>query len=480
MLHQAPWQRRLDNLVENHGQCHFGLPALLAPLIASVLPEAVAGASIFGVAVPEIAAGVGVGAAGGAALSGITGGNPLTGALTGGLTGGIGTFGPAIGSALGIGTTAGDILAGVGGGVLGAELTGGNPLTGALTGGAGGALSGVFSGGTTAAAPSTTSGSATPGPGPAPAATAVPTGAASAPAGAAAQGDIGAAAAGDTNLLAGPATTGTGASSNLLAGPATVGPATPATGTAAPSTGGAVSGGGGGGGAVSGPVVGAGGNYYAGGTLTNPAGSITPGGVSSAWNTMASTGTGTMGGSTTASTGISGIVDSLKGDIGKLFSNPLALGAAGLLAMNMFGSQNSSEQQTMDQLQAQAASAASTAKMLQAPLTSGVLPPGAQSTLDVAEANEKAAARSAYASMGMGDSTGQADAFQAIAENIAAQKFGIENMLFGEAGPYAQIASTDYNNILNQQRAQDTQFTGALTNFVAALAGSKAGQTTAA
>ena len=158
----------------------------------------------------------------------------------------------------------------------------------------------------------------------------------------------------------------------------------------------------------------------------------------------------------------------------------MALLAGGLLASQLFGSSSSAETADMTALQQQAAGAASTATMLQAPLTSGVLPPGAQSSLDVAQRNAQASARSAYASLGMSGSTGEADDFAAIAQNIAAQKVGIEDLLFSQAGPYAQLASTDYNNILNQQRAQDTQFTGALTNFVAALAGSKAGSTTAA
>ncbi|HEY2541293.1 MAG TPA: hypothetical protein VGI28_17625, partial [Stellaceae bacterium] len=184
-------------------------------------------------------------------------------------------------------------------------------------------------------------------------------------------------------------------------------------------------------------------------------------------------------GMSTAATGDGGFLgkigSSITGDISKLISNPLALVSGGLLASQLFGGSSSNTTAADQALQQQAAGAASTATMLQAPLTSGVLPPGAQSALDLSTQEQQAEARSAYASMGMGESTGQADAFQAIAERVAAQKVGIEESLFSQAAPYAQLASSDDIAILNQQRAEDQQFTSALTSFVAALAGSKSG-----
>lgn len=481
-MYQAPWQKRLNNLAENHGHCEF-IGALLAPLIASVLPEAIAGATILGTAVPEVIGGALGSAAIGAGISGITGGNPLLGALGGGLSGAVGAFGPALGAATGIGTVGGDILAGVGGGLLSSEITGTSPLTGALTGGATGAISGVLSPAATAAGGAA---GTTPGQGGSAAATAVPAGGGATASGsgtAAAFGDLSSTSAlGTGGLITSPG--GTGSSISGTPGAVTGGGGNVSGGGGAPSTVGTVSGtttasssvpattgggsflgnlfgGGGGGTSYPGwaPGTGAGAGIYtnlATGVTSDVPGASIPAGMSTA-----ATGAG------------GGILDTLKGDIGKFISSPTALLAGGLLGYEMLTSNQNTPADTA--LQQQAAGAASTATELQAPLTSGVLPPGAQSALDLSKSNMTAAARSTYASMGMGDSTGQSDAFQAIAQQIAAEKVGIEESLFAQAGPYAQLASSDDIAILNQQRAEDQQFTSALTSFVAALAGSKSG-----
>lgn len=92
------------------------------------------------------AIGAGVGAIGAV----VTGGDPLKGALFGGLSGGIGGglgalgAGTAVGDALGIGSTAGNGLVGAASGALMSGITGQNPLFGAITGGVGGLASGLF------------------------------------------------------------------------------------------------------------------------------------------------------------------------------------------------------------------------------------------------------------------------------------------------------------------------------------------------
>ena len=482
-MYQAPWQKRLDNLAENHGHCEF-IGALLAPLIASVLPEAVAGATILGTAVPEVIGGALGSAAIGAGISGITGGNPLLGALGGGLSGAVGAFGPALGAATGIGTVGGDILAGVGGGLLSSEITGTSPLTGALTGGATGAISGVLSPAATAAGGAA---GTTPGQGGSAAATAVPAGGGATASGsgtAAAFGDLSSTSAlGTGGLLNAPGGTGssvsgtpgavTGGGGNISGGggaPSTVGTVSSTTSSAssvpATTSGGSFLGnlfGGGGGTSYPGWAAGTGAGA---GIYTNLATGVTsdvPGASIPAGMSTAATGAG------------GGILDTLKGDISKFISSPTALLAGGLLGYEMLSGGLSNNTAADQALQQQATAAASTATELQAPLTSGVLPTGAQSALDLSRQNMEASARSTYASMGMGDSTGQSDAFQAIAQQIAAEKVGIEESLFAQAGPYAQLASSDDIAILNQQRAEDQQFTSALTSFVAALAGSKSG-----
>lgn len=116
----------------------MGLAATIGTAVGGFLgiaPEVIA---------PEVIGGAILGVGTGAIGSEITGGNPLIGALTGGLTGGlVPAIGPEIGGALGIGTTAGEALTGAALGAGSSAITGGNPLIGAATGGAGPLLQSV-------------------------------------------------------------------------------------------------------------------------------------------------------------------------------------------------------------------------------------------------------------------------------------------------------------------------------------------------
>lgn len=181
--------------------------------------------------------------------------------------------------------------------------------------------------------------------------------------------------------------------------------------------------------------------------------------------------------------GVGGWLDKTAGNIGNwITNNPMsaigALAGGGMLVNQMFGSQSDAEAQTMKQLGQQAGSAASTATMLQAPLTSGVLPPGAQAAVDQYQRGAKAAEVSAYAKAGMGGSTGEADAIQAVNQQTQAMKFGIANSLFTQAAGYAKMASGDYAQLLQFQMQQDQDFSNALSKFVSALAGGRSTTTT--
>lgn len=99
-------------------------------------------------AATAVAIGVGVGAAVGGISSAISGGDigmgilggAVGGAVTGGIGGGLGgVIGAEAGSMAGVGVGA---LSGAAGGVVNSAITGGDPLMGALTGGAGGAFAG--------------------------------------------------------------------------------------------------------------------------------------------------------------------------------------------------------------------------------------------------------------------------------------------------------------------------------------------------
>ena len=158
-------------------------------------------------------------------------------------------------------------------------------------------------------------------------------------------------------------------------------------------------------------------------------------------------------------------------------NNPMsALGVVaggGMLLNEMFGSQNDAESQTMKQIQQQATGAASTATMLQAPLTSGVLPPGAQAAVNQYKSGARASEISAYAKAGMSGSTGEADALQAVNQRAAAMQFSIANNLFSQAAGYAKLSSDNYSNLLKDQMQQDQDFSNALSRFVSALAGGR-------
>lgn len=126
--------------------CHFGITEGLAVALAGGLTAGLGVEAGTAGVLGSIGSGALIGAGGGAALSGLTGGDPLTGALTGGLTGGAIGLGPTLGAATGIGTTAADVGLGAAGGAIGSAITGQNPLTGALGGGAAGFGAGVLGG----------------------------------------------------------------------------------------------------------------------------------------------------------------------------------------------------------------------------------------------------------------------------------------------------------------------------------------------
>ncbi len=136
--------------------CRFGILEVGLPaLLAGGLETAGVGAATAGIA-GGIGAGALEGAGIGAGFSALTGGDPGKGALSGALTGGFVGAAPAVGGALGIGTTAAGVGLGAAGGLVGAEVTGGDPLKGALFGGGAGLASGLLSGSGSTATPGPT------------------------------------------------------------------------------------------------------------------------------------------------------------------------------------------------------------------------------------------------------------------------------------------------------------------------------------
>ena len=127
--------------------------AFAVPIIAEVagmMAEVGIPAMIADVAAPAL-----FDAAGGALISEVTGGDPLKGALMGGITGGLGAgLGGTVADALGVSSNVGSALASGTGGMLGSAITGGNPLMGGLVGGLGSYAMSSLGGGSGAAAPS--------------------------------------------------------------------------------------------------------------------------------------------------------------------------------------------------------------------------------------------------------------------------------------------------------------------------------------
>lgn len=123
----------------------MGLAAAIGEFIAPALSSIGIGGTLLGTSVATDIGGALLGAGLGAGEGAITGGDPLLGALTGGATGFLGPVaGGAIGEAVpGLAGTAANALGGalVGAGASG--ITGGNPLFGALEGAAGPLLSSV-------------------------------------------------------------------------------------------------------------------------------------------------------------------------------------------------------------------------------------------------------------------------------------------------------------------------------------------------
>lgn len=160
-------------------------------------------------------------------------------------------------------------------------------------------------------------------------------------------------------------------------------------------------------------------------------------------------------------------------------NNPLqAVGVAaggGLLASEALGS-GGAEQQQLTQLQQAAGEAGSTATALTAPLTSGVLPPGAQTVVNNARTAGLASAASAAATTGMGGkSTAYFDARQAANQNAQVLQFNIEQDMFKQALGYSQLQASDLQGLIKAQMQKDQNFSTALNGFVKALSGMSSG-----
>lgn len=452
-----------------------------------------------------------VGALGGGALSAIEGKPILKGALEGGaggavlggLTAGLGGgLAGEAGSAAGIGSTAGDVLAGAGVGALGAGITGGNALTGALTGGA---LEGASLAVGGLAAPNTAAGTISGGPG-------AGAGAISAPPG--------------SDIYVGGAGSGTGGSvlnaGEGLAGPETSGLQSGVTGYAPPSVDGSALAGATNGTALSpgaasdlssglslgqqgannvglvqsstspgapniqeisglgGPVTPA--TASSSNAVSNPelggATGFSPGGASEA-----APSTGVLGGllgdnvtgsAATSALGITPTSTAPGNSISNLISDPslahlgtaLSSNANILLPGALLGYEAIKGNQTLPgeaAISAEASQLGQQSQQLQSYLNSGTLPPGISTALKQASTQAEATIRSQYASRGMSGSSAEAADLANVQNTIVSQGAGIAQSLLQTGVQEAGLAANLYSSIMTTALQQDNQLGSAIT-----------------
>jgi hypothetical protein len=160
--------------------------------------------------------------------------------------------------------------------------------------------------------------------------------------------------------------------------------------------------------------------------------------------------------------GMSGIMSWLQ-------KNPAALIGALPLAMSLFQGNNqllpAETALTKLATETQGESAA-----LEAPLFSGVLPPGAQEAVDAATRANIASVKSRFAEMGLAGSTMEDQAVQGVQRNAAAQQFQIADQLVGQGITAQGQTANIYSDLLRTQMTKDQQFKQALMLFAAGLA----------
>lgn len=392
-----------------------------------------------------------IGGAGGAALGGVegavTGGNVgqdiLHGAEGGALTGGgIGLGGNLLGSS--IGAVGADALGGAAGGALGGKLTGGNPLTGALEGGVSGGIAGALSG----APASTTAAPAGGGPGAGAGGLAPPpgitpdTGLPNFDTSSLDNTVKGLQNAGDLSSV------GSNLTSSSNVGSGTVGSQSLSSGIGSGLT----------------PQLAQG---------IGGAPSLNSGGI----DALASGGAGSSSLASAASEAAKAPTSFdnflAKPGVGTAFdvvkANPgAAISAAGLGLDALKGNQVSGAEKN---LQAEAGGLAGQGQQLEGYLQSGNLPPGLQQGITQASDSAKATIRSQYAARGMSGSSAEQQDLAAVDERAQAQGAQMAMQLLQTGISETGMASGLYEQLLNQNLANDKGLSSAIANFATAASG---------
>lgn len=178
-------------------------------------------------------------------------------------------------------------------------------------------------------------------------------------------------------------------------------------------------------------------------------------------------GIGTGGGTTV----MNAISDPTAGNIMKaLGANAGPLAAIGGIGYN--ATQNQNVPGTA-QLKSQADTMAAQGTQLQSYLTSGTLPPGAQTAIDQALNAAAAKIRSDYAARGMTGSSAETQDLNSLQLQGKAQAFDMASKLLQTGVNESGLASQIYENLVGINTKQAASMGGAIGNLAAALAGTQ-------
>ncbi len=112
------------------------------------------------------------------------------------------------------------------------------------------------------------------------------------------------------------------------------------------------------------------------------------------------------------------------------------------------------------------------------PLTTGVLPAGAQSAIDQATQSAKAEVRSRFASLGLTGSTMEAGELASLDAGAVQQKFDVAKQLAQTGLSEIGLSDQVFNNLLQNALQQDEAFNQAVSRFASSFAGGGGNQIT--
>ncbi len=174
--------------------------------------------------------------------------------------------------------------------------------------------------------------------------------------------------------------------------------------------------------------------------------------------------------------GFDSITNAIGGNLGPLAS----LGILGFEAANKPGGIGGSGQQipaaaqpgpTSTALVQQAGTLQTAGQALSQPLATGVLPPGAQASIDQVTQQQEAQIRQQFASMGLTGSSMEASAIEQARESAQSRGFQLAQQMAQQGLADLNVSSNIFGQLLTVGLQQDQQFQDALLKFAESAAG---------